>query len=165
MQRCFLVVALFASAVTVSAATDSATGQAEVLAFDLQPVTNSWRAGAFEVSLGPENGDNAQRISLLAALYTNSDKMMEIPIASLCSSNGDWNRISQPQTGAVIVTGAETGSDESDGDGMVLVQWTPTMLSEDDANLKLTLRKGRADFARNVSIINGGSTSNVLETV
>ncbi|KAF8253784.1 hypothetical protein K440DRAFT_143947 [Wilcoxina mikolae CBS 423.85] len=158
LQRYLVLFAISIAAVTtVSAASDNST-KAEILAFDLVPVTNSSESGVFEVSLGPSDGTNNQRIGLLASPYTNSDAMMEVPIAALCSVDpiGDWNVITSPHTGDVVVTGNGTSSTEDvlGGSGSIVVRWNPTTsASGTQETLSLTLRKGRGDAAKNVSEI------------
>jgi len=155
LQRCLFLYAIFIAAVAVSAASDSST-KAEILAFDLLPVTNSSESGVFEVSLGPRDGTSNQRIGLLASPYTNSDAMIEVPIATLCEADpiGDWNVITSPHTGDVIVTGTGVNETQDILSGGVVVRWNPsTLTSATKEALNLMLRKGRGEGAKNVSEI------------
>lgn len=141
----YLLVSFFGF-LAVSAAADVA----EIIAFDLLPVTDL-RAGLFEVSLGPENGGNVQKVALLAGFATNTGAMMELPVASLCTpgSTGNWNVISFPSTGNVVVV----GGNQTDST-LVPIKWSPTVSSfKTDTFVGLVLRKGKGNQAKNVSTI------------
>jgi len=151
LRRCVFLAVLFAVFAVAAAASDDNTSQAEILAFDLLPVENSTKNGVFEVTLG----DDGQKVAFLASLYTNSDAMMEVPIAALCATSQEgWNPISQPAAGTVIVV----GESQSQGNSLartsqVVVRWKIGPASNTDAVVGLTLRKGRGSNARNVTVI------------
>jgi hypothetical protein len=160
LRQCLLFL-LLVTAFTVPATSRDSEGfaKAEILAFDLLPATNSTSSGLIDVSLGPGDGKSNQRVSLLTSLYTTSDAMLEVPIATICSAESlsGWNAISQPATGTVVVVGANESDTEDvlgSGVGTVVVKWRPTSSSSKaDAVLGLTLRKGRGGRAKNVTVI------------
>lgn len=124
---------------------EAAEDLAHVLAFDLGS-NSSAEPGLLEVRLGPADNDSLQQqVSLLAALYTNTEALMEVPAASLCTAPpiGTWNPIYAPSPDTVVVVGAGTGA------GSVALRWNP----QSGSTVNLTLRKGRGGGAMNVTVI------------
>jgi hypothetical protein len=165
LRQGFLFILLIVTfAVPAASQSSGDSTKAEILAFDLLPIANSTRPGLIRVSLGPENGENNQHVNLLASFYTASEATMEVPIAELCTAQslGGWNPISQPATGTVILVGTNEGDAEDvlgNGTGTIVVKWFPASSSSGaDANVVgLTLRKGRGDQAKNVTVIESKS--------
>lgn len=151
LRRCLFLTVLLAIFAVASADSDASTTKAEILAFDLLPITNSTRNGIFEVTLG----DDGQKVALLASLYTNSDAMMEVPIAALCATSQEgWNPILQPTAGTVVVVGTSKSQESSlIGAGQVVVRWKLGPASDANAVVSLTLRKGRGSNAKNVTVV------------
>jgi len=151
LKRCLFLIVLLTLFTAVSADSDESTRRAEILAFNLLPVTNSTRNGAFEVSLG----EDGQKVTFLASLYTISDAMMEVPIAALCATSQEgWNPISHPTAGTVVVVGTSKAQGTSSArTGQVVVRWKIGPASDTNATVGLTLRKGRGSDANNVTVI------------
>lgn len=132
-------------------ATDNIDG---VLAFDLLPTTNSSAIGVLEVQLG----SSKQRIDLLTTFYSNTDAALQVPVAVLCepgngTATGLWSVIQQPAAGDVLMV-AGSAPTIGNSTGMEVVRWAPS-LGAPESNLTLSLRKGRGDQAKNVTIIEG----------
>lgn len=136
---------------------------ADILAFDLSPISNSnsgsGEAGLLTISLGQ---NAAQKVDVLVAPYTNSGVMMEVPVAMRCTNGptGDWNVIFEPSAGAVVLAGNSTdgglsGDGTLGGEGTKVVRWKAARQPPDGEVLKLTLRKGKGEKVRNVTVVEG----------
>jgi hypothetical protein len=134
---------------------------ADILAFDLSPISESSEAGLLTISLGQ---NAAQKVDVLVAPYTNSGVMMEVPVAMRCTNGptGDWNVIFEPSAGAVVLAGNSTdggltGDGTLGGEGTKVVRWKAARQTPNGEVLKLTLRKGKGEKVRNVTVVEGMS--------
>ncbi|KAI5813053.1 hypothetical protein BZA77DRAFT_322278 [Pyronema omphalodes] len=157
----FLIIALISSVIAADTQTPTPAPipqTADILAFDLSPVSGSNESGLLTISLGQ---NEVQKVDVLVSPYTNSGVMMEVPVAMSCTNapSGDWNVIYEPSPGAVVLVGNNNtdgglGGDEILGEeGTKMVRWKATSQTSNGEVLKLTLRKGKGEKVQNVTVI------------
>lgn len=112
----------------------------------------------FSTTLSLALGSPPQTLHLLPTFYTSPSTTLLVPTGAMCLSGshppeGDWNPITEPREGSFVET--SSGDDESVlGSGSQIVRWRA---SSDVKSLNLTLRRGRGESVRNVSLIEGVS--------
>lgn len=108
----------------------------------------------FSTTLSLALGSPPQKLHLLPTFYTSPSTTLLVPTGAMCLSGshppeGDWNPITEPREGSFV--GTSSGDDGLVlGGGSQIVRWRA---SSNVKSLNLTLRRGRGESVRNVSLI------------